>query len=533
MSSPPASAAPRPRNPSTRPHNASARPRNASLIAIIAGLFALPLLAGCFGGSASSQAEAFVPSNAKGSFGTAEVWQPELLAGLGDPKTSGLDGWIRQFDAAPSSYDFDGDGVDEIIAQASDAKVYVFRALTGHVLATLKTTSPPAWHVERVLNGVEAGVLVPGEAPSLVVTNHAAYVAAWQYNAAESDEGQFTFDKSFDRRMDTCYKSPGMDAKATLGDLDGDGRLEIVVQTEERGFYALRADGTTLWHQCWGGGNSAPVIADLDGDGRLEAIVASDSGFLSVLNGATGEALWTFDAATTGITPASITVSPTVADLDGVAPLEILFTARHAPEGEPVTYALDHMAIFAVHQNPLTYQAELLWMRQPTWANPLSNTQLIVHDVDGDGRADIFGMDWNTIGHYPGDWERLGPAHLFRLSADGQDVWTREVDAWWSNQDIALADLDDDGSLSLLVNGPAGPYDGIWRFSAETGTAEGFLPLKDWKVARGPQLFDLRHDGSMQLVFPVEPFDDAVARGAIVVFELGVPYNAPWRGSGE
>jgi hypothetical protein len=51
-------------------------------------------------------------------------------------------------------------------------------------------------------------------------------------------------------------------------------------------------------------------------------------------------------------------------------------------------------------------------------------------------------------------------------------------------------------------------------------------------VARGPQLADLRHDGSMQLLFPIKPTDDAVARGAIVVFELGVPYDAPWRGVG-
>jgi outer membrane protein assembly factor BamB len=494
-----------------------------------AGLLAASALAGC-AATGTSASERFVPADGRG-IGSAKAWQPALLAGLGDPDASGLGAWPQPFDAAPKAYDIDGDGTDELVAQAGDTKVYVF-SLAGHVLAVLPTTIPPAWHIEKVLNAVEVAVLRPGEPPSLVVTDHAAYVAVWRFDPAASTPDQFAFSKVFDRRMDECHKSPGMDGKAAVGDLDGDGVLEIVVQTEETGFYALRADGSTLWSKCWGGGNSAPVIADLDGDGHPEVVVASDGGFLAVLDGASGNPLWTYDATKDGITPASISVSPTAADLDGTPPLEVLFTARHAPKGGPETYAQDHMAIFAVHQDPDTYQATLLWVRQPMWANPLSDTQLVVTDVDGDGRADILGMDWNTIGHYPGDWERLGPAHVFRLDANGDDVWVREMETWWSNQDIAVADLDGSGSLSVLLNGPAGQYDGLWRLSAATGAAEGFLPLDGWKVARGPQLADLRHDGSMQLLFPIKPTDDAVARGAIAVFELGVPYDAPWRGVG-
>jgi hypothetical protein len=497
--------------------------------ALAVAVFLVALLSGCIGG-AKSTSSLFVPSHPQGALGSAVAWQPTLLAGLGDPATSGSAKWPRQFDVAPKAYDIDGDGVDEIIAQANDTKVYVF-ALSGHLLAVLPTSYPPAWHIERVLNEVEVGVLRPGEPPSLVVTDHAAYVSAWRFDPASSDADHFTFERQFDRRMDECFKRPGMDAKATLGDVDGDGTLEIAVQTEETGFYVLRADGSTLWKQCWGGGNSAPVLADLDGNGRPEFIVGSDGGFLAVLSGATGAPLWTFDATKAGITPGSITVSPTVADLDGSLPLEVLFTTRNAPPGSPDTFAGDHVAIFAVHQDPATYQSTLLWMRQPSWANPLSDTQLVVADVDGDGRADIFGMDWNTIGHYPGNWERLGPAHLFRLDSAGNDVWVRPMDTWWSNQDIALADLDGNGALSVLANGPAGPYDGMWRLSAATGAAEGFLPLSDWKVTRGPQLADLRHDGSMQLFFPVEPTDGAEARGAIVVFDLGVAFNAPWPGA--
>src|SRR5687767_387626 len=63
-------------------------------------------------------------------------------------------------------------------------------------------------------------------------------------------------------------------------------------------------------------------------------------------------------------------------------------------------------------------------------------------------------IDRNTIGHRPGDWERPGPAHVFRLDRHGEDVWVREIDACWSNQDILVADSDGDGEADVLVNGP-------------------------------------------------------------------------------
>lgn len=451
---------------------------------------------------------------------------PHLV--FGDPDTSGLGQWPGQFDVAPTTYDFDGDGVDEIIAQSNDTYVYVFDA-EGEVQARLPTTYPPDWHIERILNGVQAAVLRPGERPSLVVTNHAAYVTVWQVAPFSRGSG-ITFDKVWEQRMDACFWNPGMDARPTLSDLDGDGALEILVQTEEVGFFALDAGGEILWQQCWAGGNSAPVAADLDGNGAPEVIVASDSGLVSVLKGSTGEPLWTFNAAHY-VTPGAIPVEPTVADLDGQGELEVLFTARSVPSADPTTWADSHMAIFAVHFSHVTWQAELLWMRQPEWANPLSYTRLAVLDADGDGATDIFGMDWNTVGHSPGNWERLGPAHAFRLDAQGNDVWVQELDTWWSNKDIAIGDANGDGRLEVLANAPApAGFDSIVSLDAQTGEPVDYLGLAGWQVMRGVTLTDLRHDGSMQAIFPVSPAATG-GNGAILVFELDVPYNAPWRGN--
>lgn len=446
---------------------------------------------------------------------------------MGDPDTSGLAAWPGQFDVAPLAFDLDEDGDDELVLQANDTFVYVFDA-GGHVMARLPTTYPSDWYIERVLNAAAAGRLRPGEPISLVVTNHAAYVTVWQVTG--SDARKITFERVWEKRMDDCFGWPGMDAKPTLADVDGDGTLEILVQTEEVGFFALRANGTVLWHQCWAGGNAAPVAGDLDGDGRPEVIVASDNGLLSVLEGATGAPLWTFNAAAY-VKPGAIPVEPTIADLDGKGEKEVLFIARAVLGADPALWPASHMAIFAVHRDPTTWQPELLWVRQPSWANPLSYAHLAVLDADGDGRQDIFGIDWNTVGHSPGNWERLGPAHAFRLDADGNDVWVRTLDTWWSNKDIAIADADGDGDLDVLANGPAPDgFDSIVSLDAQTGEPVHYLGVPGWQVMRGAVLTDLHHDGGMQVVFPVMP-SAGPGRGALLVFDLGVPYEVRWRGT--
>lgn len=448
--------------------------------------------------------------------------QFELVRTLGDPADTGRADWPGIFDTRPKAFDFDGDGVDEIVGMSNDTHVYVFDVQSGAILARLPTKYPQFWQIDHVLNGVEAAVLRPGEPPSIIVGDGAAYVTVWRFNEAASGAASFQFDLAWERRMDECFQNPGMDASPTLHDLDADGALEILVQTEEVGFFVLDAAGETRWGKCWGGGNAEPLVADLDGDGTLEAVFTSDAGLVSVLDARIGTPKWSFNAADPryGISPGSIPVGPTVAELDGKSPKELLFTARNAPSGDPAKFPDYHMGIFAIHLNRTTGKGDLLWMRQPSWAHPLSYTHLIAEDLDGDGATDILGMDWNTIGHNPGNWQNLGPAHVFRLNARGEDVWVRTMDVWWSNKEILLADTDGDGARELIVNGARPPSDGIWRLSLKDGQPIGYVPLTPWKLLRGPILAELHHDGRPFLVVPIAPQYPPDHTGGLRIYAL-------------
>jgi outer membrane protein assembly factor BamB len=438
-------------------------------------LLAVLMLAGCMDGSAAGNQLAIESKE------LALQWKSGAPTAIVVGSINGSP-WNTRIDARPLVADVDGDGVSEIIIHSRDRMVRIF-TLEGVPRGEIAVQYPPSWHLDAVLNQVAVGELQP-DVRFLVVASPAAGVTAWRVTSAPG-ASPITFAEHWSIRADACHRNPGMDAGPVLANLDGKPGLEVLVHVEQNGLLAYSSDGALLWKHCWSGGNSAPVAADLDGDGKMEVVFASDSGFIAVVDGATGQPQWTFDTQAHGILPASVVTQPTVADLGQDGRMEVLFTARHAPFDDPDAYADFHMAVIAVRQNPVTWQTELLWLVQPEWANPMSATTLVVARETPDSEAGIYGLDWNTIGHFPGNWEPLGAAHAFRLDAQGDVVWMRNIESWWSNKDILVVDADRSGTLDVLVPGRVGNRDGIIRLASEDGKSEGFLTAGDWVLSTG------------------------------------------------
>ncbi|HIC95987.1 TPA: hypothetical protein EYP12_05085, partial [Candidatus Bipolaricaulota bacterium] len=173
------------------------------------------------------------------------------------------------------------------------------------------------------------------------------------------------------KRWEFPLRGPYEISSPALGDLDGDGTLEVVLGSHDRTVYALDGrTGALRWayptrSKVW----SSPTLADLDLDGRLEVLIASDKVY--ALNGLTGRLKWAFPLELGSIS------SPAVGDLDG--------------DGKPeVVIAADDVMVYALKGR----SGKEVWRFQVPFAQPqargfIEHSSPALGDVDGDGRLEV------------------------------------------------------------------------------------------------------------------------------------------------
>lgn len=289
-----------------------------------------------------------------------------------------------------------------------------------------------------------------------------------------------------------------------LGDLDGDGRQEIVVGAWDGAVLALNGeDGETLWSYPTSGGiASSPCLGDIDGDGRLEVVIGSDNDSLYALNAEDGSRLWAFGAG------GPVASWPGLADLDGDGLLEVAFgsfdhkvyaangesgsilwsyetgdTVTSSPalgdidaDGEPevVVGSRDHK-LYALNGS----DGSRLWSFLA--GGPIRSTACIA-DIDGDGRIEVvFGSDDNNLYAVSGENDSL----LWSCPAGDGIV-----------SSPALGDLDGDGRPEIVVGG----LDRTVRaLNGEDGSALWAYPARS-PVVSSPAIADVNGDASLEVV---------------------------------
>jgi hypothetical protein len=458
--------------------------------------------------------------------------------------------------------DFNGDGRLEIVAGGSDGKLYViaFEGSTPSVVwsrqtaVDLNAAGPPKPSSTSDIRSAPAIADLDNDGRLEIVVstggdpaNHVnGSVLVYSYNSPWSfalksgwpqpridDLGNPPLISSPDGYWDGIWSSPG------LGDIDGDGDLEVVVETFNKRIFAWHHSGTPVggWpiHRSSGdallrGGWSSPALGDIDQDGLPEVVVGTNSPPWEGEGGPspdyTKATLWAINGDSTNVpgfpvvTDQWIQSSPALGDLDNDGALEIIVGTGTGIPGD------------AGHK---VYAWNGDGSALPNWPRPTGGyvpASPALGDIDGDGALEV------VVG-CGGEADVMNPTckTLYAWNGDGTNVpgfpTIPEANNPWSPSSTnalpyspILSDYDGDGSIEILVN-----VAGSWGVS--TVDANGRLgnnpALRTGNVLYAPPVVaDVDDDGHFEVL--VGGGDESGSRGTVHIWDLSGSASgpAPW-----
>lgn len=336
------------------------------------------------------------------------------------------------------------------------------------------------------------------------------------------------------RKPGISYATTSISSTPVVGDIDGDGRLEIVIGVgsediannfgDRGGVYAIDAKtGATKWfHESIdyiGGATCAPTgCKDGTPDGRPDGVFSSPlirdidhDGKVEVIYGGLDQRVWVLDGRTGLPKPGwpqfvldTVWSSPAAVDLNGDGVQEILIGADITanPDAQTQTGGLFHVfsssgleniAGFSDVYGDPKYGLHGKWEDEVLWSSPETG------DIDGDGQVEIaYGTgNYNpdSRGSYIRVWNQNGTSK-FKLATNGKTFATP-----------LFADLEGNGTKQII----AVTLDGYLHVWNSNGTPRAGFPVKTQPfgdngtvvqpIFGSPLAVDLNGDGKLEIVY--------------------------------